>query len=125
MFKWLRKTLFYILAIPLLFTVLGAASNQLVLWANHDTFPVLINEAKVKKYDAEEGTVTLSDGTVMLDFTHCVMSKRTHLNFLADVIDVGDIMSVGDILLELGGWTGTFAPFIFIFAVVTKLQKQE
>lgn len=120
MFKFLRKTALYILAIPTLFIVLGAASNQAVIIANHDTFPVLVNEYKVKSLE----TITLTDGTVLIDSTHCVMTRSTHLNFLADVFDFKDgIYSVGDLSLELGEWLWAFAPFVWAFAAVQKLRK--
>jgi Family of unknown function (DUF5317) len=125
MFKFFRRTCLYLLAIPLLFTFLGAASNQLVLNANHDTFPVRINLVKAHKF--ADDAVVLPDGTVMLDETHCIMSDKTHLNLLADVLDFNreGIYSVGDLLLELGDWSWNFAPFLFGFAVIGKLNKQD
>jgi Family of unknown function (DUF5317) len=125
MLKFLRKTFLYIFAIPILFIFLGAASNQIVLIANHDKFPVLINEAKVAKYNAENGVLTLPDGTIMLDEVHCVMSDKTHLNFLADVIDVGDIESVGDLSLEFGGFLWPLAPYVWGVAVISKIYEKE
>jgi hypothetical protein len=79
----------------------------------------------MKHMTADSGTYTLPDGTVMLDYTHCIMTKKTHLNFLADVIDRGDIESVGDLLIDFGSWTWVFAPFIWGFAVVTKLADRK
>ena len=134
MFKFLRKTSLYILATPLLFTFLGAASNQIVLIANHDTFPVMVNDKKlvemttppkpaVQVVQAFRSTVTLKDDAVMLDDTHCVMTPDTHLNLLADIFDMKDaIYSIGDFLLMLGEWLMAFAPFVFLFDVVKKLK---
>ena len=134
MFKFLRKTSLYILAIPVLLFGLGAASNQVVLQANNDRFPVLINETKVREFNSEKvelGPMSItvvkpanvdSDGVVMIDDTHCVMTSKTHLNFLADVFDLGSIYSIGDFLLMLGGWLFRFAPFVFLFDVVRKLS---
>lgn len=138
-----KKTYLYVLAFPLLLIFLGAASNQLVLCANHDTFPVNINELKVQKLthpkdilfnlelthttfqdSAEsEGPKVLSDGTVMLDEVHCVMTDRTHLNLLADEFDLGNIYSIGDFLLMLGNWLWGFAPIVWGTLVVNRLKN--
>ena len=50
MFKFLRKTALWIVALPLLCFILGAASNQAVPIANHDKFPVMWNDYKINKY---------------------------------------------------------------------------
>jgi hypothetical protein len=134
MFAFLRRTSLYLLAIPVLLTVLGATSNQVVLMANHDRFPVLANETKVQKvigtHDVQVGpnvitvpnpAVTESDGTVMIDDTHCVMSSKTHLNFLADVFDLGSIYSIGDFSLILGSYLWVYAPMLFLFDATRKL----
>jgi hypothetical protein len=122
--QFLRKTYLWILALPLALSLLGAASNQAVIIANHDTFPVRISEVKVAMLEAQEGaTYTLPDGKVMLDPVHCVMTDKTHLNALADNFDIGGIESVGDMALDLGGWLWTFAPFVWGAAVVRKLYS--
>ena len=121
--QFLRKTYLWILALPLALTLLGAASNQVVLYANHDTFPVSINAAKSAQF-TEDDSVTLKDGTVMLDDTHCIASDKTHLNLLADVLDFRtEYVSVGDLSLELGDWIWGFAPFVWGLAVVRKLNQ--
>ena len=134
--EFLRKTFLYILAVPVLFTVLGAASNQLVLFVNNDTFPVMMNDAGVRRYTAEvEAAKNDSDVDPskipdvehgMMDQTHCFMTSKTHLNFLADVFDFGTAYySVGDGLLYLGDWSWTFAPFVFLFAVTKRLKETQ
>jgi hypothetical protein len=139
MLKFLRRTALYIVAVPLLLFFLGSASNQLVLNVNNDTFPVHISAAKVLKAETGEtveliggaklvgDVLILSDGTQMLDYTHCVMTSKTHLNFLADVIDLKDqgIESVGDVLIDFGLWSGSFAPFIWATVVLFKLRDKE
>ena len=120
----MRKTALYLLALPLLLIALGTASNQLVLWANHDTFPVMLNAAKVHSFQAK-GAPTLPDGTVMLDETHCLMTNKTHLNLLADVFDLGNVYSVGDGLLYLGGWSWTFMPFVWGYATCRRLYALQ
>jgi hypothetical protein len=139
MFKFLRKTSLYILAIPVLIFGLGCLSNQIVLWANHDKFPVMWNTYKVaaEATDLAEATrskdkdvakqaafdleALLSLGYI--DDTHVVMTSKTHLNFLADVVDLKSATySVGDGLLILGEWLMTLSPFIFFFEVNRKLR---
>jgi hypothetical protein len=134
MLKFLTKTSLYILALPLLLTVLGAASNQIVLIANHDTFPVLLNEKKTEAATAEQKFVQSpvikpqparedAEGLVMLDDVHCVMTHETHLNDLADIFDLGNIYSIGDFGLILGDYLWVFAPFLFVFDTTRKLRK--
>ena len=139
MFKFLRKTSLYLLAIPVLSIGIGAASNQLVLFANNDKFPVMWNDYKIAQYDlmlhkvaagkdkdaAEQAGFDIvaleEDG--FIDDTHCVMTPDTHLNLLADIFDMKDaIYSIGDFLLMLGEWLMAFAPFVFLFDVVRKLN---
>ena len=139
MFKFLRKTSLYILAIPALAFSLGLLSNQAVLWKNHDRFPVMWNDYKVAQYDlmlhkvaagkdkdaAEQAGFDIvaleEDG--FIDDTHCVMTPDTHLNLLGDIVDLKDATySVGDGLIELGEWLGSFSLFLFLFDVVRKLN---
>ena len=134
MFSFLRRTSLYILAIPLLFTFLGAASNQLVLVANHDSFPVMLNDKKLRDMTEprEQKAINFNKpipafetgDTVMLDDVHCNMTSETHLNALADIFDMKDaIYSIGDFSLMLGEWFWAFAPFVFVFDVTRKLAK--
>lgn len=127
MFKFFRKASLYVFAIPFLFTFLGAASNQLVIKANNDTFPVLVNEAKIKEFTKGEDPLVLSDGTIMLDDTHCVMTSKTHLNLLADNIDFASdgIMSIGDLLLNVGTWSRGVVPYVWGLILLAKLKKEE
>lgn len=61
-----------------------------------------------------------------LDDTHCVMTSDTHLNFLADWIDLHyATYSPGDLLLELGSQGMIYSPFIWAFVVIGKLRKHE
>ena len=131
-FSFLRKTSLYLLAIPALFFFLGAASNQVVLIANHDKFPVMLNDTKsaVIADDLKGAEIppliyhaVVKDG--MIDNTHCLMTQQTHLNALADVFDLGSIYSVGDFLLMLADWLWAFMPCLFVFDVVRKLKARE
>ena len=136
MFNFLRKTSLYILAVPVLFTLLGAASNQVVLIANHDTFPVMVNDKKLAEMTGprEQKAINFNkpqpafeiEDAVMLDEVHCAMTSKTHLNALADIFDRKDaIYSIGDFMLMLGEWLGSFTFAIFVFDVVRKLRKHE
>lgn len=123
MFRFFRSTLLWILLLPYAISFTGAASNQLVLNANNDTFPVRVNAAKLPKFTGA-GAPVLADGTVMLDDTHCLMTSHTHLNWLADVFDFhNDVESVGDLLLEFGNWLEGFCPFVWVALVVERLRK--
>lgn len=110
---FLRRTYLYILLVPILFTFLGAASNQLVLVANGDTFPVLVNSARTGGLEAG----------AHLDEIHVVMGPQHRLRALADIFDFHDAtMSIGDLSLELGDWLWAFAVPIWGFAAVRKLN---
>ena len=134
MLSFFKRTSLYILAIPVLFMFLGAASNQLVLIENHDTFPVMVNDRKLAAMaDHDKQSVETKfkptpaekqDDTVYLDDVHVEMTSHTHLNFLADIFDMKDaIYSIGDFMLILGDWLGSFTFAIFVFDVVRKLRK--
>jgi hypothetical protein len=134
MWSFFKRTSLYILAIPVLFTFLGAASNQSVLIMNHDTFPVMVNAKKLQEMTEprEQKSINFNkpqpafetDDAVMLDDVHCAMTSKTHLNALADIFDLKNaIYSIGDFLLMLGEWFSVFAPFVFVFDTTRKLSK--
>src|ERR1700688_1913763 len=135
MMNFLRKTSLWILLLPAAIGGVGAASNQLVLIANHDRFPVMINSAESqiltlnqfiayeqaveRASDPEEKQksreaaakaaeeIKIMHETEMLDERHCIMTSETHLNALADIFDFHDgTYSVGDGLLCLSEWLG-------------------
>lgn len=125
LFRLLRNTALWILLLPYAFTFIGAASNQLVLNANGDTFPVRVNAAKANKFMATDEVIILNNGTIMLDETHCLMTSDTHLNWLADIFDFHDsIESVGDMLLDFGSWLHTFTPYVWIAVVCGRLRRE-
>jgi hypothetical protein len=110
--------------LPLVLNIGGTLSNQAVLYANHDTFPVRINFVKAEEWSPK--AVQLDDGTVMLDNTHCLMTPNTHLNLLADNFDFHDrIESLGDLMIEFGQWLWNFAPYVWGFAVTDKLWRKH
>ena len=121
-FVFFRSTALWILLLPYSFVFLGAASNQLVFWANNDTFPVKVN--LVKAQHTAPDAIRLADGTIMLDDVHCLMTNKTHLNLLADNWDFHDeIDSIGDLLLEAGEWLSGFCIFVWITIVIGRLRK--
>jgi len=140
MLSFLRKTCLYILLIPGAIWGLGFASNQAVLMANHDRFPVMWSEYKAAKYDkklhdelknkdrdvVEEARLAIwaFEEKGFLDDEHCLLTTKTHLNYLSDVISLQDTTySIGDIMLYLGDWLWDFAPYIYVFATVYKLRR--
>ena len=142
MLSFLRKTSLWIIGIPLLLLFTGIASNQAVLYANHDRFPVMVSEAKLFEYqhrlvkvvdgdgdedaDPDEAQVKLEElQHGFLDEVHCVMDSTTHLNFLADWIDLHDgTYSPGDVLQDLGEYLLGFSPLVWGVVVIGKLRKE-
>jgi hypothetical protein len=135
---WLRKATLGIALLPTALFGLGAGSNQLVLFANHDKFPVMVNEMKTEQWRtsrelaiaeivaevnagkvpaeevpsaiAEVATLQSEIANGMLDDTHCIMTSKTHLNFLADVFDLKTaIYSIGDFMLMLSEAIAVYA----------------
>jgi uncharacterized protein DUF5317 len=131
--RFVLTTYLWVLLLPLGCTFVGAASNQIVLIANHDTFPVMMNASDLKKFTAEvhaaQENEEIDPSTIpdidngMLDNSHCIMTPYTHLNFLADIFDFKTAyFSVGDGLLEVGDWLWSFCPFVWLVLVVRKLS---
>jgi hypothetical protein len=143
MFKLIQRIPYwYLIAIPLLFTFLGAASNQLVLIANGDRFPVLVNQEQITKsctpdsktpepdYFSILGPVTrvdpyaCSNGGEFLDDTHVIMTDQSHLKILADIFDMhAATYSIGDFLLMLGSWMRDWAGIAWIVLVIRKFLE--
>lgn len=124
--SFLRYTALWILLLPIAISYAGCASNQLVLWANNDTFPVKINVVKLLEF-TNGHPIILPSGTIMIDDTHCVMTSQTHLNLLADNWDFRNdgIESIGDVLLDLGSWLSSFCPFVWGAFVIFKLRREH
>jgi len=135
-----RNSCLWILLAPYAIFGLGVASNQAVLIANGDKFPVMLNARKLDKIlnptiDADlekilgikivEKPAPKPDPDGMIDDTHCQMTSNTHLNALADVFDLGSIYIIGDFTLYLGEWLMTWTPFVWGYAVIKKLYEQE
>jgi hypothetical protein len=149
MFKFIKKVPYwYLIAIPLLLTFMGAASNQAVLIANGDKFPVMANEEKLQKFCqpqeagnsfaaaiakalgipekstqmAEPDPFTCAAGGEFLDDVHVIMTSKSHLKPLADVFDMHDgIYSIGDFSLIFGEWMWGWSPLAWLALVIRKL----
>jgi hypothetical protein len=117
--QFVSVTFLWLLLLPVALIILGAASNQAAVIANHDTMPVLINEARI----AAHGGSRDFGGLRMLDPEHSVMTAESHLKVLCDVIDVGDIESVGDLMLDLGEWLWTFVPYTWGVLICLRLYS--
>ena len=111
------KAKLFVLTIPFIFSVTGGALNQAVLIANGGKFPVMMNDYAVSQW-------TLKGQ--YLDEVHCLMTADTKLNFLADIIDVHvRVMSIGDMLLELGDMMATYCFTVWITLVIVELNKPQ
>jgi len=134
MFKFLRSTLLYIVLAPIGIYGLGAAANQAVLVANNDTFPVRINPVKLFDWSDDGALIKVippipgvypAGITYVNDNMHVVMTKYTRLNWLADNFDFhAHIVSVGDLLLDLGDYLNGFAFWVWAGAILRKLAVE-
>jgi len=123
--KLLRSSLLWVLLAPYGIFGLGVASNQLVLIANHDAFPVMVNPVKLAAL-LPEGVVILPQGqSQMIDEVHETMTPSTHLNILADIFDLGSIYSLGDFGIMLGQWLMSWTPLVWGTLVIKKLYDKE
>ena len=142
MLNFLRKTALWILLTPAAIFGLGLASNQAVLVANHDKFPVMWNSYKAASLSLAIEKATESDDEDVaeqanfdlialheygyLDDTHVLMTSKTHLNFLADWIDLKSATySIGDFLIDAGEWGFTYCPFLWFGVAVSRLNRRE
>jgi hypothetical protein len=142
MLNFLRKTALWILLAPTAIFGLGLASNQAVLVANHDKFPVMWNSYKAASLSLAIEKATQSDDEDVaeqanfdlialheygyLDDTHVLMNSKTHLNFLADWIDLKSATySIGDFLIDAGEWGFTYCPFLWFGVAVSRLNRRE
>jgi hypothetical protein len=139
-----RSSMLWLLILPYAVYYTGVASNQLVLFVNHDKFPVMysptkeaiwlaaadkelqenlhgkhpdLEEAEVIRYSVEHG---------MIDETHCIMTGETHLNALADIFDFHSegIQSIGDLSIDLGHEMKDTLPFIWVALILYKESKR-
>jgi hypothetical protein len=116
-------TMLWILLLPVGLIILGAALNQAAVIANHDAMPVQANEARVMMMSNDSVTVA---GKTFFDPRHSVMTADTRLKVLCDVFDFGDsISSIGDLLIDFGGWLWAFAPYVWGALVCLKLISYE
>jgi len=138
-----RVPYWYLVAIPILLVLLGAASNQAVLVANWGKFPVMVNEFQTAEmrdvqkracspqeqreefssFDTEvsPACTALKDNGQFVDEIHSFMGHNSRLKFLADYINLKDkIASPGDLLIALGSWLWSFTPIMWLGLVLRK-----
>lgn len=115
--RLVRVTLLWVILLPLGLGFTGAASNQIVMIANHGKFPVMLNRTMAGKSDIDQFG--------LLDDQHCVMSADTHLNLMGDIFNFGrqGIESIGDLLIDLGGYIWQFCLYGWLVLVVRKLKN--
>jgi hypothetical protein len=118
--RFLCSSFLWVLLAPYLIFGIGAASNQVVLIANHDAFPVLLNPVKLAAILPDDAVALPPGRSQMIDTVHETMTKDTRLNALADIFDLGSIYSIGDFAIILGLWLNTFAPFVWGVLVFKK-----
>jgi len=128
-----RASFLWLLLLPYILIYTGAASNQLVLIANGDKFPVMVNAYNIARFEAQEKQreITAADEDFiplpndMLDSVHCIMTHQTHLNFLADVFDLKDgTYSIGDFGIIAGEQGADIIPFVWLGLIIYR-EKQR
>jgi len=119
---FVRASFLWPLLLPFALYFGGAASNQAVLIANHDKFPVMVNSQRLASFEQNSGK--LVDG--MIDDVHCVMTDQTHLNALADIFDFKDagIYSIGDLMIMSGASSEQSCIFLWIVLALYR-EKQR
>jgi len=119
---FVRASFLWLLLLPFALYFGGAASNQAVLIANHDKFPVMVNSQRLASFEQNSGK--LVDG--MIDDVHCVMTDQTHLNALADIFDFKDagIYSIGDLMIMSGASSEQSCIFLWIVLALYR-EKQR
>jgi hypothetical protein len=147
--KLLNIPYWYLIAIPLLSFGIGVASNQAVLIANGDKFPVLVNNERIVEMCKAPQPKDDSFLSLLLpsmprtkqalpvhvdaqacsaggdffdgDDVHVIMKKDSKLKFMADIFDFHrDIFSIGDGLLAFGSWMFDWSPLAWLVLVLRK-----
>ena len=100
--RFVLVTYLWILLLPGVVTFAGAASNQLVLIANGGAMPVLLTDDAAPHFLSPDDPI------------HIRMTHQTRLNALGDVFNFhAEIDSIGDLILNVGGWLAGFCPFVW------------
>lgn len=126
MLKFLRKSKLYILTIPILLAVLGTGLNQVAFNANHDAMPAIHNEVSVKEFYQPGFPVVEHDGTILTDARHSLLTSKSHLFLLCDIIDFdSEILSVGDVFLKASDALYPYIGYVWGVTLYASLRKRE
>lgn len=143
-----RIPYFYLIAVPVLLVLSGVASNQAVLVANWGKFPVMMNERQVQlqakmqeqmdqadqkqanddpfssfNTSVDTDKIVLDSQSQFLDDVHSIMGHNSRLKFMADIFNMGQfICSIGDLLLWLGEWLGSYSFIMWLGLILRRLM---
>ena len=123
----MRTSFLYILLLPYGLYYTGATLNQVVIVANHGEFPVMINPVKLHDFIGDDDdTLAQVQATGMIDDVHCIMTSKTHLNYLSDIFELrhDGIYSVGDFML-MAGESLEFPTFFAWLALIIYKEHQK
>lgn len=120
--KLFLKARVYILIAPTVLWITGASMNQAVLIANGGKFPVIVNDKLANETQTEglfggkvDNPFHVDEDGYMDDELHCRMTAETHLNWLADYINLRTgIYSPGDMLLELSEFLAAYSLLVWV-----------
>lgn len=115
--QMLARTLLWIPLIPTAVFSLGILCNQATEIANGGKFPVMANSVKAREFDVQK------DG--MMDDTHVLMDKGSHLKALADIIDLDPYgtFSIGDGFLYAAAYTWDYFLVAWLALILKKLYS--
>lgn len=123
--KFLSRTKLYVFALPLLLWTLGAGLNQIAINANHDSMPVLYNAGNVKDFIAD-GYPQESQGEILTDPIHSVLTPESHFYILCDIIDFQDVKySIGDAILYSSKALGKVIPYVWGLTLYAAARRKE
>jgi hypothetical protein len=127
MLKFLRKSKLYLFAIPFLLWTLGAGMNQIAINANHDSMPVLYNAGNVRAFvHVDEGYPIESQGEMLTDGIHSVLTSESRFYILCDIIDFHNVKySLGDGVLFASRWLESVIPYVWGLALYAEVRKKE
>jgi Family of unknown function (DUF5317) len=126
MLSKLRKASLHILAVPMLFILLGNICNQVAINSNHGSMPALHNSESVKAFYAVGYPVTTSEGMILTDHRHSLLTEKSRFYLLCDIIEYDSVVySIGDMFLYLGEWLMHYSLAVWCYVVAARLLRKE